>query len=1455
MSVDISLNITNMSKHNKKVVKKVVLVSSESESTDSDVYESENSEIENSDSDVCESTNSDSAVRDSDNDSEPANSDSDVDESENDTESANSDPDVDESENDSESADGSNSENDISASGDESDNDESSDNANHHIKLIKNNAHTVIFNDNKLVIDVIYHGADFHIPTNKRHDEFENVLQETHDQIRDDILENGHNALITIVGDIFHEKCISSPEVDKLVVTHIAALGKLAPVIIIAGNHDCNVKNKEQLDKLHTFFVYGKKMDNMHYLYKNGAYQYANIVFGVTDVRDDNVFTVDKINTKLFPNNKHKKMHKIALYHGSIYKSETCTGYKLSKRGTIPKAMFDGYDFVMLGDIHKHQYFGENMAYPGSLVQQNFGESLDNHGILKWELAKKTSTLIEIPNDYGFCTVRIVDGVPKNNFEKHQVPKYPRFRFFSFNTPTSKSKEIINDYKNTYDFCEHIHIQKERFDKSMPGMKLDGNEDILHATMTSTKFQTEQITKYLTSLGTCDDEIRNVVALHKSVSDELSSSSLKNGKTGFFTKGQPWEIIELRFSNLFCYGKNNIINFEDYDPDKIIGIIAKNHYGKSAILDVLLFCLFGKSSRGDINDIVNKRETSYYCSLLFSVGNKRYLVERDGIPKHNGRPNASGNLQMSHIYVKNDRVVKQNLTAPHQDDDVFEIRKNQGKKKLLGRGSDHKLDVQKIIIELVGEFDDFLATCVCVQNQESRKNNFMNMTSTRKNEYLIDVLNLDVFESLRKHVSDKKKILEREIKTAEVALNKIHGRLEPTNRSDNSTLTDKQIAEIAANISSMENEVNLLKKECLTIKNNPIIVPADSKPPELHKYNLTSEQHFNDLRDKLERCVNKNNDDYERDTKRLQKYTNKLNDLCDSADLESCNDKLVKYNDTSKNLNRQYVKDFPDIVPDDVIQKMKEERKLTRTELNSLQRDACKKYGKNSDLPSVILDLRERINKIKYSIVDVTDKTIEDIETERKLLAAKVQKIKKQLNTLKDDGVFISDAKKDILKNQVSVKDSFLEQCEHDISVLKRVDTRSDKSAKLLNSLIESKILWASEYSKEKKIINKQLSSNVNHEKIERLEDALATDSESIRKMDSELCSLRENLKHAESLRLLNEELAPLLRHEKLSDSLLSLDTDIEKINAQNKKARENASVLDKILRYDDKIADVTKTIHKFASINSNISKYTDKIAAVDAAKSDLAVLKKYNKTFLLKIRMEGERHHQQISLNNHNNRISMLNDKISSTQSDLADYVHFKKIYNNFLDMQTTHNIYYKILHPNCLPNMILQNYLPLVEKYINNFLVQCSDFKVAITYLKDKGNQKSQKITDQQLGIKLIRKKSSNAVETASGYERFIVNLAVRFAIREITHTSKPNFFIIDEGLGCFDKKNLNNFDRVLEYIKSQYDRVVIISHLKELQNRIEHPILIARDKKDETSFVNNTCDQSTVIPERIK
>ena len=75
----------------------------------------------------------------------------------------------------------------------------------------------------------------------------------------------------------------------------------------------------------------------------------------------------------------------------------------------------------MLGDIHKYQSITETMAYCGSLIQQNQGESVREHGYIKWDLAKGTHKFYEIWNDYGYITINIkenkfprIDELPKN---------------------------------------------------------------------------------------------------------------------------------------------------------------------------------------------------------------------------------------------------------------------------------------------------------------------------------------------------------------------------------------------------------------------------------------------------------------------------------------------------------------------------------------------------------------------------------------------------------------------------------------------------------------------------------------------------------------------------------------------------------------------------------------------------------------------------------------------------------------------------------------------------------------------------------------------------------------------------------------------------------------------------------------------------------------------------------
>jgi hypothetical protein len=41
------------------------------------------------------------------------------------------------------------------------------------------------------------------------------------------------------------------------------------------------------------------------------------------------------------------------------------------------------------------------------MIQQDFGESVDKHGFVIWDVDSKTHNHVELPSDYGFYTFKI----------------------------------------------------------------------------------------------------------------------------------------------------------------------------------------------------------------------------------------------------------------------------------------------------------------------------------------------------------------------------------------------------------------------------------------------------------------------------------------------------------------------------------------------------------------------------------------------------------------------------------------------------------------------------------------------------------------------------------------------------------------------------------------------------------------------------------------------------------------------------------------------------------------------------------------------------------------------------------------------------------------------------------------------------------------------------------------
>jgi len=385
--------------------------------------------------------------------------------------------------------------------------------------LIKENVVKVPFRKLKY----IHHISDIQIRNLKRHKEYEEVFERTYEEVR----KHKDNAVVYIGGDIAHSKTEMSPELVDQLSRLFKNLSDICPTILIAGNHDCNLNNISRMDVL-TPIVNNLQHPNLHYLKRSGVYKCADVKFVVWDVweKED-----DYIEAKDF-----KGDTKIVLFHGTVDKSETDLGFKLPSDVNISK--FKGYDLGLLGDIHKRQHLNkkETISYCGSLVQQNHGEGL-SHGYLLWDVPKRKSEYIEIPNDYGYYTIDIDNGkVP----DCPDMPKKARLRVRVSNTKPSELKKAMSLIHSKYGIKE---VTVTKTDSIFSNEKVRGQR-ITVGNIRESDYQYGLIEEYLKQNHFVDDETLIEI---KKINEELNGRLPEDN----VNRGVVWKLKKFEFDNMF----------------------------------------------------------------------------------------------------------------------------------------------------------------------------------------------------------------------------------------------------------------------------------------------------------------------------------------------------------------------------------------------------------------------------------------------------------------------------------------------------------------------------------------------------------------------------------------------------------------------------------------------------------------------------------------------------------------------------------------------------------------------------------------------------------------------------------------------------------------------------------------------------------------------------------------
>jgi DNA repair exonuclease SbcCD nuclease subunit len=100
----------------------------------------------------------------------------------------------------------------------------------------------------------------------------------------------------------------------------------------------------------------------------------------------------------------------VGLYHGLIVGAKLDNGTETDSGLDVDA--FAGCDVVMAGHIHKRQVHNRGevkIVYPGSLIQQTFGETVSEHGFAVWRLENGDLSyeFIDIENDYGLYDMEV----------------------------------------------------------------------------------------------------------------------------------------------------------------------------------------------------------------------------------------------------------------------------------------------------------------------------------------------------------------------------------------------------------------------------------------------------------------------------------------------------------------------------------------------------------------------------------------------------------------------------------------------------------------------------------------------------------------------------------------------------------------------------------------------------------------------------------------------------------------------------------------------------------------------------------------------------------------------------------------------------------------------------------------------------------------------------------------
>lgn len=1161
--------------------------------------------------------------------------------------------------------------------------------------------------------DKIIHLADIHIRSGNAQQSRYNEYLGAFNRLFAKLDKLDGNYITVICGDIFHHKNqIEAPGVNLFNIL-VTGLVKYGPLYIIRGNHDYRQDLGDDGDLISALCDHLAHPD-IHYLRETGAYPVpnSNITLGVTAINDvlakGDASGRKRDDIPRFQAIEDKSRINVALYHGSLDDNS------INWIGT------EGYNYALLGDIHKrgvYNYGNMKWGYSGSLIQQNFGENVDNHGFLLWDMATDTVTAYNIRGDNAF--MYIIGDMVKNCDAEISVADY----IAKYKPKRVCASILSGEYKSKLKtICENRGIELVLNDAA--------NSTIAPSAIDGDKWReyncVDTWLEYLTQSGLDADCIglvrnpENLIISDMDISGGLAEKQKKlikqiaNYSALLVESGRDQTVrnLSLKYMNwnwLLCYGADNWFNFDNCRGNVTL-LNAPNGHGKTGFLEIICLALFGESlptraNKAASSSIICQQKPDKHgasITIRFRVNDIEYTITRN------------------FYYHSNDH------------------NKLQSRNIILSRGSEQLhtgvTAVNRWVADNIGKIDDFLQTAMVIQGDNG---DFFTLRMNDQIAVLDKTMSLSSINALKDVYKMAASLYSTAIDTGNIVIDTLETRINRDIYPELPGELEDMIAGITGKIADYGD----------------IIIPQQYKSATINKGELENRLKDMNIRDIDIESSYKIRDEYDEFHKRYGKYIRELLDISSSA---------------STSINRGYPEKMIDIPR--YIHAINKIRAIIVTA--DLER-----ISKSPDLPDIVAEKEKAAMKV-LGYQPITQRELDEIRANIDNIAIH----RENRNRFKEMRI-----------NAVRYYAA--------TDIIKRIDARNlpyNPDCAACNSQD-----WRKEYRNAQDII---ADCNIVSYTLAEIDENINREDKWLAKYDTPYY-LREYDNKLTMMKL--QEVArdykiyrDALIYAEYAPIIAEYCEDIAEIVGYYRYIQP---------LYQRAIADI-----QYMRDNEEAGELKDMIAIADRVNN-------WHK----RERLVADKRGFEVKL-------ARVSDQLRDNAQILGEIRAYRARIDNYRVIADRIERV-MLLFDNYRGWLLKNKILPTIRDSCNRVISRITDkLRLDFIYYDTEDAPTFAWIIDDGINRPYIEK--------ASGFQRFIIGLAMRIVLANIGLSNlKTRQLFIDEGFTACDEAHLRLVPQFINNLLSLYDSIILVSHLQQVRDNAGLYITINRDRKNNLSNIS--------------